>query len=727
MIKKGTTSIDGIYKGTTEIAEIRKGTTLLYENYKTLTSEGVPPLTLNNCKNTNMKGYKVYGNSKQDIYLHINLCPGYLYGYPNETDMAQYMFPVKANTIYSINFNSSYSGNLYKTVWLYDTNNNITKLVTYAYGNESYNKMAVKPQQDGYLSLGFMKANAKVMVAEGLFYELSTTQLNNLNNNQITTSVNGGDLDYAPYGESIKPTPTNQSEIKNVGDKTNNLLKTYGRTQGYPSDTAEAGTTQRTYDYDTYVVGLGYNNKYAPQGVNSYSITKEKITVNVNAATYGIGFSMEVIPGETYTFSYSNESNTYPRMIFYDVSGNYTRFINLNNGSSYTINNDEVCAVFVLNASVYNTDCWIEKPQWEKGSIATTFDYYGYKISIPVRGKNLLTLENRIASSSLSDAIDETKYLKGFSDWGAITTNVNMDVTFSSNNSYTLVARRTASSIGFPVKIKSNTTYTLSATSGSIGTGNYRLFGTFYTSNGTYISNTESGNDGLSKTFTTPSNADYVVVGARIITAVYTDEGNTLIVNELKLEEGNTASSTYIPYFGPTTTNIYLDEPLRKMGDYADYIDLETQKVYTNISKINLGSITNWERLQTLQNNYYYFRARNVLTNGVIVGNTVKAPLLCDIFAIEAGYPIINGTSNDNAIGTEDTNPPTLRVRCDTYTDVTTFKNAISDKYVYYAITTPIETSITLPDILLNKGTNIVEVDTSITPSNMWIKYKGKQ
>ena len=36
-------------------------------------------------------------------------------------------------------------------------------------------------------------------------------------------------------------------------------------------------------------------------------------------------------------------------------------------------------------------------------------------------------------------------------------------------------------------------------------------------------------------------------------------------------------------------------------------------------------------------------------------------------------------------------------------------------------------TSQTLPDILLNKGTNIVNVDTSLTPSNMWIKYKGKE
>lgn len=42
-------------------------------------------------------------------------------------------------------------------------------------------------------------------------------------------------------------------------------------------------------------------------------------------------------------------------------------------------------------------------------------------------------------------------------------------------------------------------------------------------------------------------------------------------------------------------------------------------------------------------------------------------------------------------------------------------------------LATPTEESVTLPEILLNKGTNIVSVDTSIQPSDMWIKYKGKE
>ena len=43
----------------------------------------------------------------------------------------------------------------------------------------------------------------------------------------------------------------------------------------------------------------------------------------------------------------------------------------------------------------------------------------------------------------------------------------------------------------------------------------------------------------------------------------------------------------YVPYVGPTTTNIYLDEPLRKIGDYSDYIDFKNQKVYRNVEVVD--------------------------------------------------------------------------------------------------------------------------------------------
>ena len=39
---------------------------LVWENFKELTAQGIPPITLQKCKNTNMLGYKAYGNSVQN-------------------------------------------------------------------------------------------------------------------------------------------------------------------------------------------------------------------------------------------------------------------------------------------------------------------------------------------------------------------------------------------------------------------------------------------------------------------------------------------------------------------------------------------------------------------------------------------------------------------------------------------------------------------------------------
>ena len=49
---------------------------------------------------------------------------------------------------------------------------------------------------------------------------------------------------------------------------------------------------------------------------------------------------------------------------------------------------------------------------------------------------------------------------------------------------------------------------------------------------------------------------------------------------------------------GNTTTNIYLDEPLRKIGDYSDYIDFRNQKEFRNVI-VNDDTGT-----QTIENSY---------------------------------------------------------------------------------------------------------------------------
>lgn len=66
---------------------------------------------------------------------------------------------------------------------------------------------------------------------------------------------------------------------------------------------------------------------------------------------------------------------------------------------------------------------------------------------------------------------------------------------------------------------------------------------------------------------------------------------------KVQIEEGSTATE-YEPYHKydipitvagtrSETTHIYLDEPLRKIGDYADYIDFKNQKVFRNVEVLD--------------------------------------------------------------------------------------------------------------------------------------------
>lgn len=64
-------------------------------------------------------------------------------------------------------------------------------------------------------------------------------------------------------------------------------------------------------------------------------------------------------------------------------------------------------------------------------------------------------------------------------------------------------------------------------------------------------------------------------------------------IENLQLEEGDTATE-YEPYgykipikVNENITNIYLDEPLRKIGNYADYIDFVNKKVVRNVKVVD--------------------------------------------------------------------------------------------------------------------------------------------
>ena len=224
---------------------------------------------------------------------------------------------------------------------------------------------------------------------------------------------------------------------------------------------------------------------------------------------------------------------------------------------------------------------------------------------------------------------------------------------------------------------------------------------------------------------------------------------------EMQIEENSQATS-YEPYYegykipitvsdgtNSTTTNIYLSEPLRKIGNYADYIDFENGKVVRNIGNIELKGTEAW---YIYYNTYIKSDACDAFLNNI--GNNSASQSysrsvgFCNIaynakraIWVYTGYPntfVFNNKqfhlniAND-VLGITDYTQETM------VTALEKFKSFIANQYangmpviIYYPLYVQTEETIILPTIPSIKGTTIYSVGTNITPSNMYIKYKGR-
>ncbi len=172
-----------------------------------------------------------------------------------------------------------------------------------------------------------------------------------------------------------------------------------------------------------------------------------------------------------------------------------------------------------------------------------------------------------------------------------------------------------------------------------------------------------------------------------------------------------------------TTTNIYLDEPLRKIGNYADYIDFENGKV---VRKIYNEFITKVNSKSGLAGTYSMFltpitkKPKYIGYIGYAISNKFKRHT--------GNYSVL--ASIPNAIQSYITTSGSNRVAYTFDTTITTVEQAqeeIGEGFdVYYVLAEEELQPIELPNIPTHKGTTILSVDTKIQPSNAEVKYIGK-
>lgn len=167
------------------------------------------------------------------------------------------------------------------------------------------------------------------------------------------------------------------------------------------------------------------------------------------------------------------------------------------------------------------------------------------------------------------------------------------------------------------------------------------------------------------------------------------------------------------------TKHIYLNEPLRKVGDYADYIDFKNKKVVRNVGETTFNGSETWVKTgDTLDGVYQGFAVSNSVYN---------IPKGTNLICLSDKFPYASGkAANIVTIGYSSYG---LRIIIGTEyvsdLDITTFKTWLSANNVkiIYPIATPTEESISLPALKTFKGTSIMSVNTTIQPSNIKTKY----
>ena len=705
---------------------------IIYENFRELITSGVPPIILQKCKNANLVDYKIYGDSVQQLL-------------PNEYQQVEY---VESTGTQIIN-----SGVVtYDDVGMYaDFYIDEASMIMGSRGNDdSINRFWINPSTTLYYGWNTSNAleinclNNRSVVELNLYNSRKVVASNNTVETPITAILNEtlssdntaniglfgnmlnsgsyrgriskiyrakitkGDVlvrDFIPCyrksdnvigmydlitrvfyenkgtGTFLKgtntPTPDTPTldtpiEIESVGDRTKNLFN-----QSYGQTTTNGVTVKYLKDEDCYVLNgtATTTGRMAERFINVPIVKGNKVSLS---AIYISGKFIQSESATNLPIGYFGASDTpNSRVNFATVNFQENNTVKEN----VTCNYNYVSAFWFYLYKGQTFEDYKVKFQLEVGSKATEFEPFGYRIPVKVSGKNLLNYKNaRLRDNYTAGTID-------ISDDGTITYNGNywysIDINLSGGKTYIFNSEYENSSGNNP-------------------------FWYFIYSDGTRYGT------GFGKNINVP--ADKEIIRIDIYTVVGTDGANTdnLKMWNIQLEEGKTATE-YEAYVEPITTNIYLKEPLRKVGEDTDYIDFEKKRVIRKIYEQQILSTLTWVGYNISAVHNEAFKYKGIDTT-LLTSNCGKSA--------QRQYKFSNANLNRIEIyydwfGVEDVEGVKTKLA-----EMETNRKPFT---VYYPSNEIPEEEIELPNIPTFKGTTIIEVDTNILPSNMEVKYIGKE
>ena len=171
----------------------------------------------------------------------------------------------------------------------------------------------------------------------------------------------------------------------------------------------------------------------------------------------------------------------------------------------------------------------------------------------------------------------------------------------------------------------------------------------------------------------------------------------------------------------PITTPIYLDKPLYKIGDYADTLCYAEQKVERRIKELVLTGKENWVKSGTYKGSFY----AQIVTG--ILSETYTA--FCSHLAFSKLSQYAKGKFCFNGGSTKNCN--LWLNQFDSSTTVGDFKSYLAAQYaagtpvkVSYVMQTPETKPVEPVEIPTLNGTTVIDVDTAVKPSSIYIEYK---
>lgn len=361
-----------------------------------------------------------------------------------------------------------------------------------------------------------------------------------------------------------------------------------------------------------------------------------------------------------------------------------------------------------------------------------------YKIPVTVRGKNLMSIKRDVRHEYASGVIVEKGADYVVAQMSASAANTTPGSTYNSSGWIginSLQATAEAFNKCFFKDIKPSTTYTLSYD-----------FEYFYLPDGLtsvkhvcqFIINgkpeyiniyvTKAGKKYHYKlTFTTPETIS-------IMSLFFALNSCKVKFSNIMLEEGGNETE-YERYAEPTNYTIQLNEPLRSVNGKTDYLDFKTKKVIRNVHEMTIrrSDVVNkspiysnsygWNGFEvTLPSEYYFvnpYTTWGLSTYFVNPSNQYSN-------ALTKPYLYVNSTNGTKKWMYFVTTPTSSQSLSD-------FRAWVEEKYtenkplkLAYGRAEAVEENVDLPEILTLKGTSIIEVNSSIPPSNMEVKYISK-